>query len=176
MSISRWMDKKAVAHIHNGLLSHKKNTFESVLMRWMKLEPIIQSEVSQKEKHQYSIQHIYMEFRKMGMMILYARQQKKDRCIEQSLGLCGRRWGWDDLREEHWNMYIIICEIDCQSRFNAWDRVLIAGALGRPWEMGWGERCEGGSGWGISVHLRLIRVNVWWKPLQYCKVISPQLK
>ena len=33
----------------------KKNTFESVLMRWMKLEPIIQSEVSQKEKHQYSI-------------------------------------------------------------------------------------------------------------------------
>ena len=34
----------------------KKNTFESVLMRWMKLELIIQSEVSQKEKHQYSIQ------------------------------------------------------------------------------------------------------------------------
>ena len=33
----------------------KKNTFESVLMRWMKLEPIIQSEVIQKEKHQYSI-------------------------------------------------------------------------------------------------------------------------
>ena len=38
----------------------KKNTFESVLTRWMKLEPIIQSEVSQKEKHQYSIlMHIY---------------------------------------------------------------------------------------------------------------------
>ena len=33
----------------------KKNTFESILMRWMKLPPIIQSEVSQKEKHQYSI-------------------------------------------------------------------------------------------------------------------------
>ena len=33
----------------------KKNSFESVLMRWMKLEPIIQSEVSQKDKHQYSI-------------------------------------------------------------------------------------------------------------------------
>ena len=33
----------------------KKNTFESVLIRWMKLEPIIQSEISQKEKHQYSI-------------------------------------------------------------------------------------------------------------------------
>ena len=38
----------------------KKNSFESVLMRWMKLEPIMQSEVSQKEKHQYSIlTHIY---------------------------------------------------------------------------------------------------------------------
>ena len=33
----------------------KKNAFESFLMRWMTLEPIIQSEVSQKEKHQYSI-------------------------------------------------------------------------------------------------------------------------
>ena len=38
----------------------KKNTFESVLIRWMKLEPITQSEVTQKEKHQYSIlMHIY---------------------------------------------------------------------------------------------------------------------
>ena len=38
----------------------KKNTFESVLMRGMKLELILQSEVSQKEKHQYSIvTHIY---------------------------------------------------------------------------------------------------------------------
>ena len=40
--------------------SAKNNTLESVLLRWMKLEPIIQSEVSQKEKHQYSIlTHIY---------------------------------------------------------------------------------------------------------------------
>ena len=38
----------------------KKNAFKSVLMRWMKLEPIIQNVVSQKEKHQYSIlMHIY---------------------------------------------------------------------------------------------------------------------
>ena len=38
----------------------KENSFESVLMRWMKLEPIIQSEVSQKDKDQYSIlTHIY---------------------------------------------------------------------------------------------------------------------
>ena len=80
----------------------KKNTFESVLMRWMKLEPIIQSEVSQKEKHQYStLMHIYMEFRKMVIITLYARQQKRHRCIEQSFGLCGRGRGWDDLEEWH---------------------------------------------------------------------------
>ena len=38
----------------------KNNSFESVLMRWMKLEPIIQSEVSQKDKEHYNIlTHIY---------------------------------------------------------------------------------------------------------------------
>ena len=98
----------------------KKDTFESVLMRWMKLEPIIQSEVSQKEKHKYSIlTHIYMEFKKMVMITLYARQKKRHRCIEQTFGLCGRRRGWDDLREYHLNMHIINCEIDSQSRFDA---------------------------------------------------------
>ena len=57
------MDKEAVVHIYNGiLLSHKKEfmAFKSVLMKGMKLEPIIQSEVSQKEKDGYSIlMHIY---------------------------------------------------------------------------------------------------------------------
>ena len=38
----------------------KKKAFESVLMRWMNLEPIIESEVSQKEKDKYHIlTHIY---------------------------------------------------------------------------------------------------------------------
>ena len=52
MPISRGMDKKAVVHIQNGILysATKKNTFQSVLMRWMKLEPMIQSEVSEKVK------------------------------------------------------------------------------------------------------------------------------
>ena len=43
------MDKKVVIHIHNGILVIKRNTFDSVLIKWMNLEPIIQSEVSQKE-------------------------------------------------------------------------------------------------------------------------------
>ena len=36
-------------------LTIKRNTSESVLMRWMKLEPVIQSEVGQKEKYKYCI-------------------------------------------------------------------------------------------------------------------------
>ena len=49
-----------MVHIYNGiLLSHKRNTFESVLMRWMNLEPITQSEVSQKEKNKYINAYIW---------------------------------------------------------------------------------------------------------------------
>ena len=44
-----------------------------------------------------------------------------------------------------------------------------------PREVGWGGRLEGGSRWGTHVNPWLIHVNVWQKPLQYCKVISLQL-
>ena len=54
------MDKEVVVHIHNGILAMKRNAFKSVLMRLMNLKPIIQSEVSQKEKDKYRfLMHIY---------------------------------------------------------------------------------------------------------------------
>ena len=55
------MDKEVVVHIHMEYYSAiKRNTFESVLMRWMNLEPIIHDEVSQKEKENHRIlMHIY---------------------------------------------------------------------------------------------------------------------
>ena len=53
--------------------------------------------------------------------------------------------------------------------------VLRAGAPGRPRGMGWGGRREEGSGWGTRINPWPIHVNVWQKPLQYCKVISLQL-
>ena len=53
-------------------------------------------------------------------------------------------------------------------------RVLRAGALGRPRGMGWRRRQERGSRWGTHVNPWLIHVNVWQKPLQYCKVSSLQ--
>ena len=64
----KWKRKLWYAYAMEYYSAIKKNTFESVLMRWMKLEPIIQSEVSQRKKHQYSILCLYMEF--MVTMIL----------------------------------------------------------------------------------------------------------
>ena len=59
-SADEWIRKLWYIYMMEYLSAGKKNSFESVLMRWMKLEPIIQSEVSQKDKDQYSIlTHIY---------------------------------------------------------------------------------------------------------------------
>ena len=59
-SADEWIRKLWYIYTMEYYSAIKKNTFESVLMRWMKLKPIIQSEVNQKEKHQYSIlTHIY---------------------------------------------------------------------------------------------------------------------
>ena len=60
-----------------------------------------------------------MEFRKMVMITLYAKQKKRHRCTEQAFGLYGRRQGWDDLREQHRNMYIIYSETAHQPRLDA---------------------------------------------------------
>ena len=54
-SADRWIRKLWYIYTTEYYSAIKKNTFESVLMRWMKLESILQSVVSQKEKHQYSI-------------------------------------------------------------------------------------------------------------------------
>ena len=75
------MDQEVV-HIHNGILfTHKRNTFESVLIRWMNLEPIMQSEVSQKEKDKYHIlTYIYIwNLEKMVLKSLFTGQQWRNR-------------------------------------------------------------------------------------------------
>ena len=61
MSIGRGMDKKVVVQIYNEiLLYYKRDAFESALMRWINLEPIIQKRVSRKEKDKYCLlTHIY---------------------------------------------------------------------------------------------------------------------
>ena len=54
-SADEWIRKLWYIYTMEYYSAIEKNAFESVLMRWIKLGPIIQSEVSQKEKHQYSI-------------------------------------------------------------------------------------------------------------------------
>ena len=67
-SADEWIRKLWYIYTMEYYSAIKKNTFESVLIRWMKLEPIIQSEISQKEKHQYSIlTHIYGSFKTIPM-------------------------------------------------------------------------------------------------------------
>ena len=59
-STEEWIKKLWYIYTMEYYSTIKRNTFESVLMRWMNLEPIIQSEVSQKEKDKYHIlTHIY---------------------------------------------------------------------------------------------------------------------
>ena len=54
------MDKEDVAHIYNGILVIKRNEIELFVLRWMDLESVIQSEVSEKEKNKYCmLTHVY---------------------------------------------------------------------------------------------------------------------
>ena len=55
MSINKWIKKLWYIYTMEYYSAIKRITFESVLMRWMNLETIIQNEVSQKEKDKYSV-------------------------------------------------------------------------------------------------------------------------
>ena len=60
LSTDEWIKKLWYTYTMEYYSAIKRNAFESVLIRWMNLEPIIQSEVSQKEKDKYCIlMHIY---------------------------------------------------------------------------------------------------------------------
>ena len=68
----------------------KRNNFKLVLTRWMNLEPIIQSEVSQKEKNIYINTYIW----NLEKWYWLTYMQGKDRCREQTCGHSGERRGW----------------------------------------------------------------------------------
>ena len=71
-SADEWIRKLWYIYTMEYYSAIKRNTFESVLTRWMNLEPIIQSEVSQKKKHKY---HILMHI----LNALYAMAHKHGR-------------------------------------------------------------------------------------------------
>ena len=109
----------------------------------------------------------------MVTITLYAKQKKRHRCTEQSLGL------WEKVR------------VGCsertalkQSILSRVKQIVSPGWMHETGAQGWctgktqrdgmGREVEGGSGWGTHVHPWLIHVSVWQKPLQYFKVISLQ--
>ena len=86
-----WIRKQWYIYTMEYYSTIKKSTFEAVLMRWMKLELIIQSEVREKEKHQYSIlTHICGIWNGGNSDIIYTAA-RRHRCKEQPFGLSERR-------------------------------------------------------------------------------------
>ena len=141
----------------------------------MKLEPIIQSEVSQKDKYQYSIlMHIY-GILKDGNDNPICKTEKQTQMYRADIWTlwekarvgCFERTVLKHVYYQVWNRSPT--QVGCMRQ------VLRAGALGSSRGIGWKGRREGGSGWGIHVNPWLIHVNVCQKSLQYCKVISLQI-
>ena len=177
MSINGRMDQKLwYIYTMEYYSAIKKNTFESVLMGWMKLEPIIQSEVSQKEKHKYSkLMHIYMGFRKMVLITLYARQRKRHmyRTVFWTLWKKARV-GWFE-RTALKHVY-----------YDMWNRSPVQVWCMRQGVQGWctGMMLRDGMGREVGAGFRMGNTctsvadsfQFMAKPLQYCKVISLQLK
>ena len=115
----------------------KKNSFESVLMRWMKLESIIQSEVRQKDKHQYSILTHICGILKDGNNNPIFKTEKETQMYrtdfwtlwEKERVGCSERIALKQVYYQVWN----------RSPAQVWFtiQVLRTGALGRPRGIGW---------------------------------------
>ena len=91
-SADEWIRKLWYIYTMEYYSAIKKNTMESVLMRWMKPEPIIQSEVSQKEKHQYSMLLLLLSC--FGRVRLCVTPEMAAHQAHPSLGFS---------RQEHWS-------------------------------------------------------------------------
>ena len=142
MSIIRWMDKK-LWYIYTVEYDStvETNTFESVLMRWMNLEPI--TEWSESERKTIIIYlYVYMKSRKMAVMNLFTGQQQRLRPREQTYG-CGLgeegEAGTDG--ESNTEAYTLPCVKQSQWGLAAWLRGLKPGIL-KTW--------RGRKGWKVG--------------------------
>ena len=137
MSIDIWMDKVIVVHIHSGMLlsfkeeciwigSNEVDELRAYYTKWS---------VSQKEKDKYCILIHIMGLRKMVLMT-YLQGSSGDADIETSFGHSRGERRWDDLWEQHWNVYITVRKVDSQWEFAVWHREPKASALWQPREWG----------------------------------------
>ena len=124
LSTDEWTKKLWYIYTMEYYSAIKRNTFASILMRQMNPEPIIQSEVSQKEKDKHRIlMHIY-EIQKNGTEeFIYRTAVEKQ---TQRIDL----WTWEGGGEgemygkSNMETYITICKIDSQWEFSVWLRKL----------------------------------------------------
>ena len=91
------MDKEDVVHIYSGILfSYKRKKFESTEVRWMNLEPVIQNEVSQKEKKQIMCINPYIWNLEKWNQWTYLQHKNRDVDVDNRLV--------DTVREEEGEM------------------------------------------------------------------------
>ena len=152
----------------------KKNTFESVLVRWMKLEPIIQSEVSQEERHQYSIlTHIYGIY-KDGNDNPVCETAKETQMYRTVFWTLWERVGWfGRMALKH-----VYYHIWNESPVQVWCRIQNAWGWCTGMTQRVGTEREVGGGFRMGNTCTPVVDSCWCitKPIQYCKVISLQFK
>ena len=166
-SADEWIRKLWYIYTMEHYSAIKNNSFESVLMRWLKMGPFIQSEVSQKDKDQYSILMNIHGMLKDGNDNPICKTEKETQMYRIDFGTlwekarvgCPGRTTLKQVYYQGWNRSP--AQVGCMRQ------VLRPGALGRPWGIGWRGSWERGLEWGTHVNPWLIHVNVWQKPLQY---------
>ena len=175
-SEDKWIRKFWYIYTMEYYSAIKKNTFESILMRWMKLEAILQSEVSQREKHQYSNINAYIWNLEKWWRWPYTRQRMRHIKRADFWTLWEKaRVGWfERIAMKHvyyhiWNRSPVQVRCMKQGTHSWWTGTTQRDGMGR-------DNPEGGSGWGKHVYPWLIQVNLLQKLPQYCKGISLQLK
>ena len=161
------------AHKHNktmwykytkeGYFSHKSEQFESVLVRWMNLQPVLQSEVSRKEKNKYRVlMHIY-GIQKNGIDELFAGQEQRHRDREQTCGWAKEMVGRiERIALTHTQLLYVkqianrklLCNTGNSTRCSVTTQ-----RSGMGWRMGRSFQRE-----GAHVYLGLIHIVVWQKP------------
>ena len=131
-STDEWIKKQLYIYAMEYYSAIKRNGFESVIMRWMKLEPIIQSKVSQKEKYKYRIlTHIFGIWRdgtdeyifrvamekwtqRTDLWTRWEERREKGRCMERVTEICNTT-----------------CKTDSQWEFAVWLREFKHGLCNR---------------------------------------------
>ena len=152
----------------------KRNAYESVLMRWMNLEPSIQWSQSEREKQIYIGINTYIWNLERWYWWAYLQGSNGDADIDNRLvDTVGKGEGgtnWESSIETYTWPYI---KSDSHWKFVVCCRELKSGALWQPRGVGWGGRFKKER---TYVYLCLIHVDVLQKPSQYCKSSILQLK